>query len=826
MSIPESRQNGTSDAFPLEPSHMVQVVNYEEQFNIDLLDLFLRQQRISSLGFKYNVTAIMGPQSSGKSTLMNLLFGTQFPTMEADGGRYQVTQGVWLGRDTKASILVMDLEGTDSRERGDDAVAYERKSALFALALAEVLVVNVWIHDVGRNNASNMPLLRTIMELDLQLFFGGDNSDSVTKSVSSDKQQLCVRRMPKTKLLFVIRDYDSTPFDKLCSSLRYDLENIWSTINKPEAALNTPITDYFDLDFEALPHKVYCPEEFESEVAKLRKRFHGGDIFKEEYSRGVAADGFCEYAKSVWETIRANKELDIPSQKEMLAHVRCEQIAKEIFVSFSNSTTEVKNMLLPCDGSLPTIAPTLFASMFEFSNGALDAYIEASSRYSKSVADMKENDVRSHLAAKCKQLFDSQITLASDEALRVLKGTVNTDYSQARPKPWLNWKEDTNKAMQKAMKIFNDACATEVLAEAIPEPSARSIHPLSFAVSSAAIARSRLQASLGSEMERATKRVIMAARLHCMKTFESAFKPPVTTLLENASDDFWRRASEVANVSWEATASEARKVHGPKGLGLEEEKTESLVGNTIRVQCQEKAISDIKSTIGTPSNLLLRMMKRFEDAFRFDERGVPRTFGPSEDIEAFFVVAREKGEELAELLAEVRLEGPLVTAEPGNQDAKVEDDRKVIFNATAILDLKEKLKRQSGVIFMEAKRSQEAARIITKVPIWLLIVLLILGWNEIMAVLRSPLLLMLTIIVVPVVYVGYTLDAPTFLLPAARATLSPLLEQAKDFLEQASGPPAAAQRTFSYTTETESTNSSVLASSASQSDSTVLPEVS
>lgn len=60
--------------------------------------------------------------------------------------RQQTTKGIWLSRakeDEKQrmgkNILVMDVEGTDGRERGEDQ-DFERKSALFALATSEVLV--------------------------------------------------------------------------------------------------------------------------------------------------------------------------------------------------------------------------------------------------------------------------------------------------------------------------------------------------------------------------------------------------------------------------------------------------------------------------------------------------------------------------------------------------------------------------------------------------------------------------------------------------------------------------------------------------------------
>lgn len=64
---------------------------------------------------------------------MNLLFGTQFPVMEAQKGRQQTTKGVWMGLSrTQSTLLIFDVEGTDSRERGDShAVIYKNLIFLF-----------------------------------------------------------------------------------------------------------------------------------------------------------------------------------------------------------------------------------------------------------------------------------------------------------------------------------------------------------------------------------------------------------------------------------------------------------------------------------------------------------------------------------------------------------------------------------------------------------------------------------------------------------------------------------------------------------------------
>lgn len=72
-----------------------------------------------------------------------------------EAARRQTTKGIWMSRALDEqdheqlvanreggmtnNILVMDVEGTDGRERGEDQ-DFERKSALFALATSEVLV--------------------------------------------------------------------------------------------------------------------------------------------------------------------------------------------------------------------------------------------------------------------------------------------------------------------------------------------------------------------------------------------------------------------------------------------------------------------------------------------------------------------------------------------------------------------------------------------------------------------------------------------------------------------------------------------------------------
>ena len=64
-----------------------QVVDGDGILDGEGLDQLLQSSGLASAGLDYSLVAIMGPQSSGKSTLLNHVFGTSFREMDATAGR-------------------------------------------------------------------------------------------------------------------------------------------------------------------------------------------------------------------------------------------------------------------------------------------------------------------------------------------------------------------------------------------------------------------------------------------------------------------------------------------------------------------------------------------------------------------------------------------------------------------------------------------------------------------------------------------------------------------------------------------------------------------
>ena len=106
-------------------------------------------------------------------------------------------------------------------------------------------------------------------------------------------------------LLFVIRDHiGTTPLANLEATLSADMNKIWDSLSKPQELEDRKLSDYFDLSFTALPHKILVPDKFETAVQELRKRFTDKSrddyVFKPSYHKRIPADGVAFYMEGIW----------------------------------------------------------------------------------------------------------------------------------------------------------------------------------------------------------------------------------------------------------------------------------------------------------------------------------------------------------------------------------------------------------------------------------------------------------------------------------------------------------------------------------------------
>ena len=254
--------------------------------------------------------------------------------MNSSVRRGQTTKGVWVAADYRNKIFIIDCEGTDSKSRNEhDRGKFEHSSSLFCLAMSDILIINMWTSDVGRYTASNYGVLKIVFEMNLKLF----------------------EQKTAKKIIIFLRDFDPTrnQKDKIQSLILKDIHKIWKEIKIPEAYAGKGPEHFFSFEFITLPHLIYRKDDFNNEILNLRKRFDKNDenyFFNNLSSiKNVPADGLKQYVTQIWTDILNDKDLDIPSQREMLANYRCSEIKNQILLSYNKEFKDLYKLSIEKD---------------------------------------------------------------------------------------------------------------------------------------------------------------------------------------------------------------------------------------------------------------------------------------------------------------------------------------------------------------------------------------------------------------------------------------------------------------------------------------------
>ncbi|KAG6817484.1 Dynamin-like GTPase that mediates homotypic ER fusion [Tephrocybe sp. NHM501043] len=744
--------NGISTA----STERLQIINDEKEFTPDLTTQ-IERWGLRDAGFDYNLVAVFGSQSTGKSTLLNRLFGTTFDVMD-ETRRQQTTKGIWMCRGRDMNVMVMDVEGTDGRERGEDQ-DFERKSALFSLASSEILIVNLWEHQVGLYQGANMGLLKTVFEVNLGLF--GKKTHDGTNG--------------RTLLLFVIRDHIGvTPLANLEATLAADLTRIWDSLAKPSELKDRKLSDYFDLSFTALPHKILSADKFEAEVQNLRTRFVNKSnedyLFKPAYHKRIPADGVAFYMENIWDQVQSNKDLDLPTQQELLAQFRCDEISA---VAFSEFSEQAKSQKRPVESG--RVVEGLGALMKNWRTDALTRYDRDASRYHKGVYTRKRADLTASLDSTLSPLFLGQLKNLHKTCLvtfkkEMLDGLHGDSYSFA---------DVVYKAQGRCVETFSTG-AQEALVEGTEWVWEDELESL----------KEEVRAVADQCRKDETKKMVNLVE----KNFKKQISEPVDLALNKAQPSMWDGVLK----TFRNTLDKAETTYLTKAKSFnctEEENTTSLA--TLRKRAWLALRAKIDEQTADPV-ILSKLRAHFEERFRYDDQGVPRVWKPEDDIDSAFKKAKDETLELVPLYSKIapvdlELEYSL-PSEP--TDSLSSDDfdfpaTLIIFTETKTLELTNKFRRDADAYYVEAKRSTVAS--IAQIPYWMYGVLVVLGWNEAMTVLFNPLYFTFLLIALASAYAIVQLGLVGPLFQVTRTVGNELQRQASARLREHFSEPVLAQ---------------------------------
>ena len=534
-------------------------------------------------------------------------------------GRQQTTHGIWLARSPKVAApttLVMDLEGSDGRERGEDDTSFERQSALFALATADILLINMWAKDVGREAGAGKPLLKTIFQVNLKLFQPSPGAR-------------------RTVLLFVLRDRTKTPLDKLKETWQGDLDRMWGAIAKPAAYENSKISDFFEIQYAALSNFEDRADEFMAETTLLRRRFTDDADDDEGLLRQsphkLPGQALALSMGKVWEVVHENKDLNLPAHRVMVANIRCEEIAAEQAAAFESNSTWQSLSADAQEDLVPSFGTKVAALLDE----ALANYDAEARYFDAGVSAAKQEALVGQLHSFVKPAFDTQMALACGIAMDSFRlgmgGPSSTAATTGEAATFIARAVSCTAA---ALSEF-DAAAAQVI---IPGTEW-----------TAASARESLQREIAAHQAALRAEHVTAALDQARETVEAGVSAGAMPLLESPPVDLWPRLAAVVDRESKSAATVlAKALHG-YGIDAAEE---GELRSRVRAAAKTRLLGNAKEAANTA---LPRLKDRFSETFQKDDQGMPRTWSPAVDIPTVAADSRRAAALLLSQLCVVRL---------------------------------------------------------------------------------------------------------------------------------------------------------------------------
>ncbi|CCE72962.1 Piso0_000569 [Millerozyma farinosa CBS 7064] len=806
--------SSSSSFFPIDHhvERAIQLIDENKSFSEDLLSYIEQVSNSPSINNNYHIISVFGSQSTGKSTLLNRLFNTSFDVMD-ESNRQQTTKGIWIahsplvtvpsGLKSKSAdeIFVIDVEGSDGRERGEDQ-DFERKAALFALSTSEILIVNIWETQVGLYHGANMSLLKTVFEVNLSLF-------GKAKLESNDHKVL---------LLFIIRDHVGvTPLANLADTLTQDMNKLWESLNKAPELSHLRFEDFFDLGFHALGHKVLQEDKFNEGIRDLgRKIVDSADseyLFKKNYHHNIPIDGWTIYARNCWDQIDNNKDLDLPTQQILVARFKCDEILNSIYDEFMVSFNEKLLPKAPRDTEGVDIDDLNYEEIgkeFEAHwNEVLNRYDTMASRYNTSVYEQKRSVLSSKVIEKLSELIGLYLsdltrkTTAGYSKALVTGRKKFADYSEAN-----DLRNSTVDDFFKRARFISHSGSLIISHQAHQDY----INNLQHELDKIFVNQQRV------ELDNKTTKILKKFSNNLRKVILQEIGDPKRTTWDVIFDSFKNLTESSVDLM-------------ESSLGKYEHKYELYYGEidflfaVDHIVDVDKALEKIKFKMWTifyelshkyiSKDIVLNILKdRFDDVFRYDENGLPRLHQDTHEVERNYGKAKENALKVlpiysiaklsdgTEILPDYdifdkklqkRFEGAFVIApfeeqvdvDQDDSDDDSDDERKCfaeILSESEKSEIVTKFKKDSDAKFVETKRS--IIQHVTQIPYYIYLIILVLGWNEFMAIVRNPFFFSLLLLFAAGFYVLYQMNLlrPTSLI--VQRMIDEALVQAKRKLKE------------------------------------------
>jgi hypothetical protein len=462
----------------------------------------------------------------------------------------------------------------------------------------------------------------------------------------------------RTVLLFAIRDRTRTPQELLEATLLADLERIWAGVAKPAQYASSALSDFFDVRFTFLPNFEERPEEFVSEAAALAARLTDADAPATLAARAgagasVPGDALALSLRSIWASVRENRDLDLPAHRVMVATVRCAEIAaaalaaltaSAAFAALRGAEGDAAAEGVPAEGAAAPAAPPVPPRGLGARCGALLAdclasYDADAALFDAGVRDAKRGELRGGALEAMRPAHAAALAAARAAALVGAKDALAAALARGAAGAFA--------AAAVAARAGAAAAFDTAAEDAAPPAGAADWAP------HAAHARGKLLRDVDAHLAAERAAALAARRAAAAQAALRRLAPAAAALLDAPPADLWRALR--ALLADEAARADAALAAGLGGFDAPPEEAARLgadVASELRASLEARAR---EAAAGAPA----RLRDRFAEVFAKDERGLPRAWRPADDVDAAAAAGRAEAARALGALAVLRLDAAL-----------------------------------------------------------------------------------------------------------------------------------------------------------------------
>ncbi|KAI3894093.1 hypothetical protein MKX03_013290 [Papaver bracteatum] len=264
-----------------------------------------------------------------------------------------------------------------------------KQSALFAHAVSDIELINMWCHDIGPEKAANKPLLKTVVQ---------------------------------------------TPLGNLEPVPREDIQKTWDNVPKPQAHEDTPLSKFFNIRHyvTALNSCKEKEEQFKEQDA-FEKALKGGEAFAVA-AHDCTQSFIAEFGKRCadvaikqanWDATKVRDKI----HRDIEAHVDSGKLNKALSEpveslpdAASNETWPSIRNLLQRETKIAVSGFTGALSSFDINDSTLDEMVANLERYARSVVETKAREEAGRVLIRMKDRFATLFSRDSDSMPRVWTG--------------------------------------------------------------------------------------------------------------------------------------------------------------------------------------------------------------------------------------------------------------------------------------------------------------------------------------------------------------------------------------------------------------------